>query len=148
GADVPVNGEPAEPGAAMTEEERVAARARLATLLGELATLQGEQPLVLPSVDAQAVGTVVSDWTGIPVGRMVKDEIAAVLKLSDTLAKRVIGQDHALEMIARRVQTARANLENPNKPIGVFMLAGPSGVGKTETAIALAEALYGGEQNM
>src|SRR5690606_22403396 len=85
--------QPAEPGAAMTEEERVAARARLSTLLAELATLQGEQPLVLPSVDAQAVGTVVSDWTGIPVGRMVKDEIAAVLKLSDTLAKRVIGQD-------------------------------------------------------
>src|SRR5690606_40830957 len=111
GADVPVNGEPAEPGAAMTEEERVAARARLSTLLAELATLQGEQPLVLPSVDAQAVGTVVSDWTGIPVGRMVKDEIAAVLKLSDTLSKRVIGQEHALYMNAWRSQNVCVNLQ-------------------------------------
>ena len=91
---------------------------------------------------------MVGDWTGIPVGRMVKNEIETVLKLADTLGQRVIGQDHALEMIARRIQTSRAGLENPSKPIGVFMLAGPSGVGKTETALALAEALYGGEQNL
>ena len=112
-----------------------------------LARLQGEQPLILPTVDQQAVASVVGDWTGIPVGRMVKNEIETVLKLADTLGQRVIGQDHALEMIASRIKTSRAGLENPNKPIGVFMLAGPSGVGKTETALALAETLYGGEQN-
>src|SRR5690606_11877299 len=95
-----------------------------------------------------AVGAVVAHWTGIPVGRMVKDDIQAVLKLADVLNQRIIGQRHALDAIAQRVQTARAGLENPNKPIGVFMLAGPSGGGKTETALALAEALYGGEQNL
>jgi type VI secretion system protein VasG len=104
--------------------------------------------LILPSVDAQAVASVVADWTGIPVGRMVKNEIETVLSLADILNRRIIGQRHALEMIARRIQTSRAALDNPNKPIGVFMLAGPSGVGKTETALALAEALYGGEQNV
>jgi type VI secretion system protein VasG len=134
--------------APMSESEQQEARTRLHELQAELAAVQGESPLMLPSVDEQAVASVVADWTGIPVGRMVKDEVATVLNLSTSLAKRVIGQDHALEMIARRVQTARASLENPNKPIGVFMLAGPSGVGKTETAIALSEALYGGEQNM
>ncbi|MFL6606214.1 MAG: type VI secretion system ATPase TssH, partial [Steroidobacteraceae bacterium] len=132
----------------MSESEQHEARARLRELQTELASVQGESPLMLPSVDEQAVASVVADWTGIPVGRMVKDEVATVLNLASSLGKRVIGQDHALEMIARRVQTARASLENPNKPIGVFMLAGPSGVGKTETAIALSEALYGGEQNM
>jgi len=90
----------------------------------------------------------VQDWTGVPVGRMVKDEIETVLNLAETLNQRVIGQRHALDMIARRIQTSRARLDNPNKPIGVFMLCGPSGVGKTETALALAEALYGGEQNV
>ena len=112
-----------------------------------LARLQGEQPLILPTVDQQAVASVVGDWTGIPVGRMVKNEIETVLKLADTLGQRVIGQGHALEMIASRIKTSRAGLENPSKPIGVFMLAGPSGGGKTETALALAETLYGGEQN-
>ncbi|MBI4696818.1 MAG: type VI secretion system ATPase TssH [Gammaproteobacteria bacterium] len=129
-----------------------AARAKLMAELkaaqDELHTVQGESPLILPSVDAQAVATVVGDWTGIPVGRMVKDEVKSVLELADTLKKRVVGQDHAMHMIARRIQTSRAGLDNPNKPIGVFMLAGPSGVGKTETALALAEALYGGEQNV
>jgi type VI secretion system protein VasG len=125
-----------------------AARARLGELDRELGVLQGDSPLVLPSVDALAVGSVVADWTGIPVGRMVKDEVTTVLNLAASLGQRVIGQDHALEMITKRVQTARAGLENPNKPIGVFMLAGPSGVGKTETALTLAEALYGGEQNL
>jgi type VI secretion system protein VasG len=90
---------------------------------------------------------VVADWTGIPVGRMVKDELQAVLRLADTLETRVIGQRHGLEMIARRIQTSRAKLDNPSKPVGVFMLCGTSGVGKTETALALAEILYGGEQN-
>jgi type VI secretion system protein VasG len=132
----------------MSEADKEAARKRLHELQEKLAAEQGERPLVLPSVDEQAVATVISDWTGIPVGRMVKDEIATVLNLAKTLGQRVIGQDHALEMVAKRVQTARAGLENPNKPIGVFMLAGPSGVGKTETALTLAEALYGGEQNL
>ncbi|MET0004332.1 MAG: type VI secretion system ATPase TssH [Candidatus Thiodiazotropha sp.] len=121
---------------------------RLIELKSELSELQGERPLILPSVDAQAVASVVGDWTGIPVGRMVKNEIETILNLSDTLARRVIGQDHALQMISRRIQTSRANLDNPNKPIGVFMLCGPSGVGKTETGLTLAESLYGGEQNV
>jgi type VI secretion system protein VasG len=125
------------------------------TLLTELKALQaqlheqqGESPLILPTVDHQAIAAVVQDWTGIPVGRMVKNEIETVLKLADNLEQRIIGQRHALDMIARRIQTSRAGLDNPNKPIGVFMLAGSSGVGKTETALALAEALYGGEQNV
>jgi type VI secretion system protein VasG len=117
-------------------------------LQAELAQLQGENPMILPTVDQHAVAAVVSDWTGIPTGRMVKDEIETVLGLAKHLGNRVIGQGHALEMLASRVQTARAGLENPEKPIGVFMLAGPSGVGKTETALTLAEALYGGEQNL
>ncbi len=114
----------------------------------ELATYQGESPLILPSVDEQAVAAVVGDWTGIPVRRMVRNEVQAVLTLAETLARRVVGQDHGLHMIARRVQTSRAGLDNPAKPVGVFMLCGPSGVGKTETALAIAEALYGGEQNL
>ncbi|TYB84409.1 type VI secretion system ATPase TssH [Oceaniovalibus sp. ACAM 378] len=115
---------------------------------GDLTALQGENPLILPIVDAQAVASVVGDWTGIPVGRMVRDEIETVLHLDTHLAKRVIGQDHAMQMIAKRIQTSRAGLDNPNKPIGVFLLAGTSGVGKTETALALAEVMYGGEQNV
>ncbi|CAG1017810.1 Protein ClpV1 [Burkholderiaceae bacterium] len=120
----------------------------LHTLQAQLHTLQGDAPLVLPTVDEHAVTSVVQDWTGIPVGRMVKNEVESVLKLADTLDQRVVGQKHALEMIARRIQTSRARLDNPSKPIGVFMLCGSSGVGKTETALALAEALYGGEQNV
>jgi type VI secretion system protein VasG len=142
---------PAEPVAAgkpLSESERAQELADLRLLQAELATLQGENPLILPSVDAQAVGSVVADWTGIPVGRMVQNEIKTVMGLADILAARVIGQRHAHEMIARRIQTSRANLANPTRPIGVFMLAGPSGVGKTETALTLAEALYGGEQNL
>ncbi len=128
--------------------ERAALLAELKGLQAELATHQGESPLILPSVDEQAVAAVVGDWTGIPVGRMVKNEVQAVIDLARTLGRRVIGQGHGLEMIAKRVQTARAGLDNPSKPIGVFMLCGPSGVGKTETALTLAEALYGGEQNL
>jgi type VI secretion system protein VasG len=133
---------------ALKPEERERLLTELKELQARLAAMQGETPLVLPTADEQAVGAVVQDWTGIPVGRMVKNEIESVLKLADTLDQRVIGQKHGLEMIAKRVQTSRAKLDNPNKPIGVFMLAGPSGVGKTETALALAEALYGGEQNV
>ncbi len=120
----------------------------LKALQAKLHELQGESPLILPSVDAQAVASVVGDWTGIPVGRMVKNEIDTILHLADNIEQRIIGQRHALDMIAKRVQTSRAGLDNPNKPIGVFMLAGTSGVGKTETALALAETLYGGEQNV
>lgn len=129
-------------------KERDELMSRLKLLQVDLREKQGESPLILPTVDAQAVASVVGDWTGIPVGRMVSDEIDTVLHLPEHLKKRIIGQDHALEMIARRIQTSRANLDNPGKPIGVFMLAGTSGVGKTETAIALAEVLYGGEQNI
>jgi type VI secretion system protein VasG len=140
---------PTAPAAAPAEgEERVALLATLSGVVAELETLQGDSPLILPSVDAQAIASVVGDWTGIPVGRMVRNEIETVLKLADTLNQRVIGQGHGLEMIAKRIQTSRARLDNPDKPIGVFMLCGPSGVGKTETALALAEALYGGEQNV
>ena len=131
-----------------TPIDRAALLAELAALQQQLATVQGDSPLILPSVDEQAVAAVVEDWTGVPVGRMVKNEIETVLNLADTLNKRVIGQRHALDMIARRIHTSRAKLDNPNKPIGVFMLCGPSGVGKTETALALAEVLYGGEQNV
>ena len=133
---------------ALSANERAALLAELKGLQGELAALQGETPLMLVSVDEQAVAKVVEDWTGIPVGRMVKNEIQSILALEQTLGKRIVGQDHALAIIARRMQTSRAGLENPNKPIGVFMLCGPSGVGKTETALALAESLYGGEQNL
>jgi type VI secretion system protein VasG len=136
------------PDDALKPEDRETLLGELTDLQAKLAELQGESPLILPSVDAQAVASVVEDWTGVPVGRMVKNEIDAVLHLSDTLNERVIGQRHALDAIARRIQTSRAKLDNPGKPIGVFMLCGPSGVGKTETALALAEALYGGEQNV
>ncbi|EXI64479.1 MAG: Chaperone protein ClpB [Candidatus Accumulibacter adjunctus] len=128
--------------------DRQALLARLEGVQRQLSELQGEHPLILPTVDYQAVASVVADWTGIPVGRMARNEIETVLRLPQILAQRIIGQDHAMEMIARRIQTSRAGLDNPNKPIGVFMLAGTSGVGKTETALALAEALYGGEQNV
>jgi type VI secretion system protein VasG len=134
--------------AADPAQEHQRLRTELKTLQAELQALQGETPLILPTVDAQSVASVVADWTGIPVGRMVKNEIDTVLNIPAILGRRIIGQGHALEMIAKRVQTSRARLDNPNKPIGVFMLAGPSGVGKTETALALAEALYGGEQNV
>jgi type VI secretion system protein VasG len=140
--------EPAASAPPLGDAERAALLGELKELQGKLAALQGETPLILPSVDEQAVASVVQDWTGIPVGRMVKDEIETVLNLDREIGKRVIGQDHALKMIAKRVQTSRASLDNPSKPIGVFMLAGPSGVGKTESALALAEVLYGGEQNV
>ena len=136
------------PAPPVSAEERTTLLAELSELQDRLAGMQGDSPLILPSVDEHAVASVVQDWTGVPVGRMVKNEIEAVLSLADAMDRRVIGQRHALEMIARRIQTSRARLDNPSKPIGVFMLCGPSGVGKTETALTLAEALYGGEQNV
>ena len=132
----------------LADNERGALKGALAAVQASLVALQGETPLILPTVDYQAVAAVVGDWTGIPVGRMARNETATILDIAGTLARRVIGQDHAMAMIARRIQTARAGLDNPNKPVGVFLLAGTSGVGKTETALALAEALYGGEQNL
>ena len=138
----------AAPSSKLTSEQRDVMLIDLRKLQAELSALQGELPLIFPTVDQQAVASVVADWTGIPVGRMVKNEIEQILKLADHLEKRVIGQRHGLEIIARRVQTSRAKLDNPNRPIGVFMLAGPSGVGKTETALSLAETLYGGEHNL
>jgi type VI secretion system protein VasG len=134
--------------AATGDEAAAAALPDLERAQSELRSLQTDQPLVLPVVDDMAVAAVVQDWTGIPLGKMVGDEVRNVLALADTLNQRVIGQKHGLEMIAKRIQTARAKLDNPNKPIGVFMLCGPSGVGKTETALALADTLYGGEQNV
>jgi len=125
-----------------------ALRAELAKLDAELTALQGETPMMRVAVDAQIVGEVISAWTGIPVGKMLKDEISTVLTLSNHLEKRVIGQTHALDIIGQRIQTSRASLDDPNRPIGVFMLIGPSGVGKTETALALADLLYGGEHNL
>ncbi|CAN7726925.1 type VI secretion system ATPase TssH [Mesorhizobium amorphae] len=122
--------------------------ARLRELMAELAEAQGETPLILPSVDRNAVAAVVQDWTGIPTGRMLSSQTEKALRLAGTLSERVVGQDHAMEMIAKRVQTSRAGLGAPEKPVGVFLLCGPSGVGKTETALALAETLYGGEQNL
>ena len=122
--------------------------ARLRELMAELAEAQGETPLILPSVDRNAVAAVVQDWTGIPTGRMLSSQTEKALRLAVTLSERVVGQDHAMEMIAKRVQTSRAGLGAPEKPVGVFLLCGPSGVGKTETALALAETLYGGEQNL
>ncbi|WP_341675242.1 type VI secretion system ATPase TssH [Niveibacterium sp. SC-1] len=121
---------------------------RLESLQAELRALQGEAPLVAPQVDGNVVAQIVSAWTGIPLGKMVKDEIQAVLKLREALAARVVGQAHAIEAVCQRVRTARANLQDPNKPKGVFLFVGPSGVGKTETALALAETLYGGERNL
>ncbi len=123
-------------------------RKELARLDAELETLQGEAPLVRVCVDAGIVGDVISGWTGIPVGKMLRDDLAAVLALEGQLGSRVIGQNHALEVMSKRVRTSKAGIEDPNKPVGVFMLVGPSGVGKTETALALSDLLYGGERNL
>jgi len=125
-------------GAAEELEQKVAA----------LHALQQGKPMVPLQVDRHVVAEIVAAWTGIPLGRMIKDEIQTVLNLQPLLAARVIGQDHALDAVAQRVRTASANLEDPNKPRGVFMFVGPSGVGKTETALALADILYGGERKL
>ncbi|WP_313372059.1 type VI secretion system ATPase TssH [Achromobacter animicus] len=155
GQDAPSAVASAAPAAAPASSRRKPAPApltpeqqRLAGLMDELRALQGEQPLVPACVDAQIVAEIISAWTGIPLGRMVNDEIRTVLQLQPMLAERVIGQDHALHAIAQRVRTARAGLEDPDKPKGVFLFVGPSGVGKTETALALADILYGGERKL
>lgn len=148
GSDEAAETEPAGEGDANAGDADEDLGGEIKRLEAELAELQGENPLVFPSVDQTAVASVVADWTGIPVGRMVKDEIQQVLNLADNLERRVLGQRHALDLVAERVQTNRAKLDNPQRPVGVFMLVGPSGTGKTETALALAEALYGGEQNL
>lgn len=134
--------------ASLSDADRQKLAADLADLNAQLAAVQGETPLLQACVDSQAVAEIVASWTGIPVGRMVSDEIQTILKLNSRLEERVVGQSHGLEAIAQRIRTSRANLTDPSRPIGVFFLVGPSGVGKTETAIALAELLYGGEQNM
>jgi type VI secretion system protein VasG len=133
---------------AKEHEDESELRSKLAKHEAELAELQGERGMMRVSVDAQIVGEVISAWTGIPLGKMVRNEIETVLQLDNHLGKRVIGQDHALAAIAQRILTSRANMDDPVKPVGVFLLVGPSGVGKTETAIALADVLYGGERNM
>jgi type VI secretion system protein VasG len=128
--------------------ETSSAREEMSRLQSELDRIQGENPLMRVCVDAQIIGEVLSGWTGIPVGKLMKDEIAMVLELESHLGRRLIGQTHALQLIAERVRTSRSSLDDPGKPIGVFMLVGPSGVGKTETALSLADLLYGGERNL
>ncbi|HEY3064808.1 MAG TPA: type VI secretion system ATPase TssH [Methylomirabilota bacterium] len=132
----------------LPDDEVQRLRADLARLNGELTRVQGETPLMQACVEAQTIAEVVSGWTGIPVGKVVKDEIHTVLALKDHLEQRIIGQSHALEAISQRIRTARAKLEDPRRPTAVFLLVGPSGVGKTETALTLADVLYGGERNM
>ena len=144
----PTAAAPATVAAQSNDAEKEEVRKQLRDKFGTLEARDPEKRMIYAHVDEQVVAAVVSDWTGIPVGRMVKDEIESVLRLPEILNRRVVGQSHGLSMIAKRIETSRAKLDNPNKPIGVFMLCGPSGVGKTETALALAEALYGGEQNM
>ncbi|HME25577.1 MAG TPA: type VI secretion system ATPase TssH [Acetobacteraceae bacterium] len=129
-------------------EDKDALRAKLAEITGKLRTLQGEMPLIHPVVDSQAVAEVVEGWTGIPSGRMQSNEIRTVLNLKQAMEARIIGQSHALEAVAQAIRTSRAGLTDPRKPIGVFLMVGPSGTGKTETALTLADLLYGGEQNM
>jgi type VI secretion system protein VasG len=137
-----------KPPAKLTPQEIETFQSDLARLNKELTILQGETPLLQPCVDGQAIAQVISAWTGIPVGRMVKDEINTVLSLKANLEKRVLGQSHALDALSQRLRTARAKLEDPRRPIGVFMFVGPSGVGKTETGLALAELLFGSDQNI
>ncbi|MFM0501521.1 type VI secretion system ATPase TssH [Paraburkholderia caffeinilytica] len=145
---VPADGvtEPVE--VALEHDDYVALVTELKALQSKLAALQGETPLILSNVDYQAVASVVADWTGVPVGRVIRSELQTVMNLASLMCQRVIGQNHAMEAIAKRIHTSRAGLDNPDRPIGVFLLAGPSGVGKTETALALAETLYGGEHNL
>ena len=133
---------------ALSDEELAKVKASLNTLREELAELQGETPMIQVNVNSQAIAEVVANWTGIPVGKMVSNEIKAVLELQNVMGDRVIGQPHALEAIAQSIRTSRAGLTDPRKPIGVFFMVGSSGVGKTETALALADILYGGEQNI
>ncbi|MEM7199364.1 MAG: type VI secretion system ATPase TssH [Planctomycetota bacterium] len=132
----------------LSEDERAQLQRELEHKRAQLHDLQGESPLVQPAVDGQTVAEVIAAWTGIPVGKMVANEIQTLLRLDDVLEERVLGQRHALEGIASRILISRARLDDPRRPVGVFLLAGPSGVGKTETGLALADAIYGGERNM
>ncbi len=134
--------------AAQPAPDPAALREQLQKLNAELEAMQGEEPLMRVCVDDQIVGEVISGWTGVPVGKMLKDEVAMVLELESHLGKRVIGQDHALNVMSQRLRTSRAGMDDPNKPVGVFMLVGPSGVGKTETALALSDLMYGGEDKV
>jgi type VI secretion system protein VasG len=142
-ADIRVALEAPEPG-----EDAAALRGKLVSTMDRLRALQGEQPLIFPVVDSQAVAEIVENWTGIPAGRMRGDEIRTVLNLKDTMERRIVGQPHALEAVAEAIRTSRARLTDPRKPIGVFLMVGTSGTGKTETALTLADLLYGGEQNL
>lgn len=141
-------GEGEEPAETLSADELQTIKDKLHGQLAELDSVQGEEPMIQVNVDAQAIAEVVANWTGIPVGKMMSDEIQQVLNLRDTLNERVIGQAHALEAIAQSIRTSRAGLTDPRKPVGVFFMVGSSGVGKTETALALADTLYGGEQNI
>jgi type VI secretion system protein VasG len=129
-------------------EDKDALRVKLTDTSAKLRALQGETPLIYPVVDKQAVAEVVSGWTGIPAGRMQSNEIRTVLNLKSVMEQRIVGQSHALEAVAEAIRTSRAGLTDPRKPIGVFLMVGTSGTGKTETALTLADLLYGGEQNM
>jgi len=130
------------------DADKDAARGKLAAVTAELREIQGEEPLIFPVVDGQAVAEIVEGWTGIPAGRMQSNEIRTVLHLQTAMGERVVGQPHALEAVAQAIQTSRAKLTDPRKPIGVFLMVGPSGTGKTETALTLAELMYGGDQNL
>jgi type VI secretion system protein VasG len=130
------------------KDDKDALREKLTATSAQLRAIQGEEPLIYPVVDGQAVAEVVAGWTGIPTGRMQSNEIRTVLNLKETMEKRIVGQSHALEAVAQAIQTSRAGLTDPRKPIGVFLMVGTSGTGKTETALTLADLLYGGEQNM
>ncbi len=125
-----------------------ASRSALDSAAAELAELQQGSPLVRVSVDSQTVAEVISAWTGIPAGTMLKDDMEVLLELESHLGRRIAGQPHALEQIAHRIRTSRAGVEDPHKPAGVFLLCGPSGTGKTETAFALADVIFGGERNL
>jgi type VI secretion system protein VasG len=129
-------------------EETAAMRAELDGLHRELVELQGETPLVPVCVDGELVGQVISGWTGVPVGKMLRDDLATALELEQHLERRIIGQNHALEIISHRIRASKAGIDDPGKPVGVFLLVGPSGVGKTETALVLSDLLYGGEHNL
>lgn len=148
GTAAAMSGDPGDTPETGKAEDTDALKAELKRLTAELREIQGENPLMQPVVNAQTVAEIISGWTGIPIGKMVADEIHAILNLKETLAQRVLGQDHALEEIAQRIKTSRAGLTDPKRPIGVFLLVGTSGVGKTETALALADQLYGGERNL
>jgi type VI secretion system protein VasG len=136
------------PAPAPAPADEAALKAALEAAIAAMNAVQGDAPMVFGVCDADAVASVVGDWTGIPIGRMVKDEIASVLNIAEAMKKRVVGQDHAMDAIGKRIKTSRAKLDNPNKPVGVFMLCGPSGVGKTETAHVLSELLYSGDDSM